>query len=101
MEMEIGYRVLEGKSKEEIKLEADFWSTFCLSQSSGPIADWGLSIWKECNWSGYADLFYRSWANLRHRRYQYLTRSIELILCGFHEAAIMMLRFQYDTQIKN
>lgn len=94
--------VLEGKSKEEIKLEADYLiPLFGLSPKLGPIADWGLSIDKnaiEVDTIDYSTGVDRIYAIGDINTYP---GKLKLILCGFHEAAIMMhsaFKFVYPDQ---
>jgi thioredoxin reductase (NADPH) len=83
--------VLEGKSKEEIRLDADYLiPLFGLSPKLGPIADWGLSIDKnaiEVDTRDYSTGVDRIYAIGDINTYP---GKLKLILCGFHEAAIMM-----------
>jgi thioredoxin reductase (NADPH) len=83
--------VLEGKSKEEIRLDADYLiPLFGLSPKLGPIADWGLSIDKnaiEVDTQDYSTGVDRIYAIGDINTYP---GKLKLILCGFHEAAIMM-----------
>jgi thioredoxin reductase (NADPH) len=83
--------VLESKSKEEIRLDADYLiPLFGLSPKLGPIADWGLSIDKnaiEVDTRDYSTGVDRIYAIGDINTYP---GKLKLILCGFHEAAIMM-----------
>jgi thioredoxin reductase (NADPH) len=83
--------VLEGKTKEEIRLDADYLiPLFGLSPKLGPIADWGLSIDKnaiEVDTRDYSTGVDRIYAIGDINTYP---GKLKLILCGFHEAAIMM-----------
>ncbi len=94
--------ILEGKSKEEIKLEADYLiPLFGLSPKLGPIADWGLSIDKnaiEVDTRDYSTGVERIYAIGDINTYP---GKLKLILCGFHEAAIMMhsaFKYVYPDQ---
>ena len=93
---------LEGKTKEEIKLEADYLiPLFGLSPKLGPIADWGLSIDKnaiEVDTRDYSTGVDRIYAIGDINTYP---GKLKLILCGFHEAAIMMhsaFKYVYPDQ---
>ncbi|WP_075349735.1 NAD(P)/FAD-dependent oxidoreductase [Algoriphagus marinus] len=93
---------LEGKTKEEIKLEADYLiPLFGLSPKLGPIADWGLSIDKnaiEVDTRDYSTGVERIYAIGDINTYP---GKLKLILCGFHEAAIMMhsaFKYVYPDQ---
>jgi thioredoxin reductase (NADPH) len=83
--------VLESKSKEEIRLDADYLiPLFGLSPKLGPIADWGLSIDRnaiEVDTRDYSTGVDRIYAIGDINTYP---GKLKLILCGFHEAAIMM-----------
>ena len=94
--------ILEGKLKEEIKLEADYLiPLFGLSPKLGPIADWGLSIDKnaiEVDTRDYSTGVERIYAIGDINTYP---GKLKLILCGFHEAAIMMhsaFKYVYPDQ---
>ncbi len=82
---------LEGKSKEEIRVDTDFLiPLFGLSPKLGPIADWGLSVDKnaiEVDTRDYSTGVARIYAIGDINTYP---GKLKLILCGFHEAAIMM-----------
>jgi thioredoxin reductase (NADPH) len=93
---------LEGKSKEEIVLDADYLiPLFGLSPKLGPIADWGLSIDKnaiEVDTRDYSTGVERIYAIGDINTYP---GKLKLILCGFHEAAIMMhsaFKYVYPDQ---
>lgn len=93
---------LEGKSKEEIKIYADYLiPLFGLSPKLGPIADWGLSIDKnaiEVDTRDYSTGVERIYAIGDINTYP---GKLKLILCGFHEAAIMMhsaFKYVYPDQ---
>jgi thioredoxin reductase (NADPH) len=93
---------LEGKSKEEIKIDADYLiPLFGLSPKLGPIADWGLSIDKnaiEVDTRDYSTGVERIYAIGDINTYP---GKLKLILCGFHEAAIMMhsaFKYVYPEQ---
>ena len=94
--------ILEGKSKEEIRLDADYLiPLFGLSPKLGPIADWGLSIDKnaiEVDTRDYSTGVDRIYAIGDINTYP---GKLKLILCGFHEAAIMMhsaFKYVYPDQ---
>jgi thioredoxin reductase (NADPH) len=82
---------LENKAKEEIIIDTDFLiPLFGLSPKLGPIADWGLSIDKnaiEVDTRDYSTGVERIYAIGDINTYE---GKLKLILCGFHEAAIMM-----------
>ncbi|WPR75718.1 NAD(P)/FAD-dependent oxidoreductase [Algoriphagus sp. NG3] len=90
------------KSKIDIKLEADYLiPLFGLSPKLGPIADWGLSIDKnaiEVDTRDYSTGVERIYAIGDINTYP---GKLKLILCGFHEAAIMMhsaFKYVYPDQ---
>lgn len=90
------------KSKAEIKIEADYLiPLFGLSPKLGPIADWGLSIDKnaiEVDTRDYSTGVDRIYAIGDINTYP---GKLKLILCGFHEAAIMMhsaFKYVYPDQ---
>lgn len=94
--------MLESKSKEEIKIDADYLiPLFGLSPKLGPIADWGLSIDKnaiEVDTTDYSTGVNRIYAIGDINTYP---GKLKLILCGFHEAAIMMhsaFKYVYPDQ---
>jgi thioredoxin reductase (NADPH) len=94
--------ILEGKSKEEIRLDADYLiPLFGLSPKLGPIADWGLSIDKnaiEVDTRDYSTGVERIYAIGDINTYP---GKLKLILCGFHEAAVMMhsaFKYVYPDQ---
>lgn len=93
---------LEDKSKSPIKIETDYLiPLFGLSPKLGPIADWGLTIDKnaiEVDTTDYSTGVERIYAIGDINTY---TGKLKLILCGFHEAAIMMhsaFKFVYPDQ---
>lgn len=93
---------LEGKSKEEITIDTDYLiPLFGLSPKLGPIADWGLNIDKnaiEVDTRDYSTGVDRIFAIGDINTYP---GKLKLILCGFHEAAIMMhaaFKFVYPDQ---
>ncbi|WP_373400775.1 FAD-dependent oxidoreductase [Algoriphagus halophilus] len=93
---------LESKAKEEIKIDADYLiPLFGLSPKLGPIADWGLSIDKnaiEVDTRDYSTGVERIYAIGDINTYP---GKLKLILCGFHEAAIMMhsaFKYVYPDQ---
>lgn len=90
------------KNKEEIKIGADYLiPLFGLSPKLGPIADWGLSIDKnaiEVDTRDYSTGVDRIYAIGDINTYP---GKLKLILCGFHEAAIMMhsaFKYVYPDQ---
>lgn len=90
------------KSKIDIKLDADYLiPLFGLSPKLGPIADWGLSIDKnaiEVDTRDYSTGVERIYAIGDINTYP---GKLKLILCGFHEAAIMMhsaFKYVYPDQ---
>lgn len=94
--------ILENKAKEEIKIDADYLiPLFGLSPKLGPIADWGLSIDKnaiEVDTRDYSTGVDRIYAIGDINTYE---GKLKLILCGFHEAAIMMhsaFKYVYPDQ---
>lgn len=93
---------LEGKSKEEIIIDTDYLiPLFGLSPKLGPIADWGLNIDKnaiEVDTRDYSTGVERIFAIGDINTYP---GKLKLILCGFHEAAIMMhsaFKYVYPDQ---
>ncbi|SNS64634.1 thioredoxin reductase (NADPH) [Belliella buryatensis] len=93
---------LENKAKEEIIIDADYLiPLFGLSPKLGPIADWGLSIDKnaiEVDTTDYSTGVDRIYAIGDINTYE---GKLKLILCGFHEAAIMMhsaFKYVYPDQ---
>lgn len=78
------------KNGQEIRLEADaFVPLFGLSPKLGPIADWGLNIDKsaiEVDTTDYSTGVERIYAIGDINTYP---GKLKLILCGFHEAALM------------
>lgn len=82
---------LVDKSKTTIDLDADYLiPLFGLSPKLGPIADWGLSIDRnaiEVDTRDYSTGVDRIYAIGDINTYP---GKLKLILCGFHEAAIMM-----------
>ncbi|MHA7130225.1 NAD(P)/FAD-dependent oxidoreductase [Algoriphagus namhaensis] len=94
--------VLEDKNKELTELDADYLiPLFGLSPKLGPIADWGLSIDKnaiEVDTRDYSTGVERIYAIGDINTYP---GKLKLILCGFHEAAIMMhsaFKYVYPDQ---
>lgn len=81
---------LVGKTKEETTLEADYLiPLFGLSPKLGPIGEWGLNIEKSAiavNTEDYSTNIERIYAIGDINTY---TNKLKLILCGFHEAALM------------
>lgn len=93
---------LEGKGKEEIKIDTDYLiALFGLSPKLGPIGEWGLSVDKnaiEVDTRDYSTNIERIYAIGDINTYP---GKLKLILCGFHEAAIMMhsaFKFVYPDQ---
>lgn len=93
---------LETKNKEELNLEADYLiPLFGLSPKLGPIADWGLNIDKSA-----IEVDTRDYSTGEDRIYAIgdintYPGKLKLILCGFHEAAIMMhsaFKYVYPDQ---
>lgn len=94
--------VVEGKNKEEIEIDADYLiPLFGLSPKLGPIGEWGLSIDKnaiEVDTRDYSTGVERIYAIGDINTYP---GKLKLILCGFHEAAIMMhsaFKYVYPDQ---
>jgi thioredoxin reductase (NADPH) len=90
------------KQKEEVKIEADYFiPLFGLSPKLGPIANWGLNIDKnaiEVNTVDYSTNFERIYAIGDINTYP---GKLKLILCGYHEAALMAqsaFKFVYPDQ---
>ncbi|HET8861572.1 NAD(P)/FAD-dependent oxidoreductase [Marivirga sp.] len=81
---------IKGADKSEMELEADYLiPLFGLSPKLGPIADWGLSIHKnqiEVNTTDYSTNVPGIYAIGDINTYP---GKLKLILCGFHEAALM------------
>lgn len=78
------------KQKEEVRMEADYFiPLFGLTPKLGPIADWGLQIEKnaiEVNTYDYSTNIERIYAIGDINTYP---GKLKLILCGYHEAALM------------
>jgi len=94
--------ILEDKNNQEMILDADYLiPLFGLSPKLGPIADWGLSIDKnaiEVDTRDYSTGVERIYAIGDINTYP---GKLKLILCGFHEAAIMMhsaFKYVYPDQ---
>ncbi len=94
--------VLQNKKKEISEIETDYLiPLFGLSPKLGPIADWGLSIDKnaiEVDTRDYSTGVERIYAIGDINTYP---GKLKLILCGFHEAAIMMhsaFKYVYPDQ---
>jgi len=81
---------MKNKAKEEITVDADYLiPLFGLSPKLGPIADWGLNIDKnaiEVDTTDYSTNVERIYAVGDINTYE---NKLKLILCGFHEAALM------------
>ncbi|MGY6744697.1 MAG: NAD(P)/FAD-dependent oxidoreductase [Cecembia sp.] len=93
---------LESKNKEELIIDTDYLiPLFGLSPKLGPIADWGLNIDKnaiEVDTRDYSTGVERIYAIGDINTYP---GKLKLILCGFHEAAIMMhsaFKYVYPDQ---
>jgi len=93
---------LESKNKEELTIDTDYLiPLFGLSPKLGPIADWGLNIDKnaiEVDTRDYSTGVERIYAIGDINTYP---GKLKLILCGFHEAAIMMhsaFKYVYPDQ---
>ncbi|MEY3678679.1 MAG: hypothetical protein RI924_820 [Bacteroidota bacterium] len=91
-----------GKDKESRELEADYLiPLFGLSPKLGPIANWGLNIDKnaiEVNTFDYSTNVERIYAIGDINTYP---GKLKLILCGFHEAALMVqsaFKYVYPDQ---
>lgn len=82
---------IKHKEKGEIQMETDFWlPLFGLSPSLGPIADWGLNISKnsiEVDTFDYSTNVPGIYAIGDINTYP---GKLKLILCGFHEATLMV-----------
>jgi len=94
--------ILTDKSKTEVKIGTDYLiPLFGLSPKLGPIADWGLTIDKnaiEVDTTDYSTGVDRIYAIGDINTYP---GKLKLILCGFHEAAIMMhsaFKYVYPDQ---
>lgn len=81
---------MKNKAKEEIVVDTDYLiPLFGLSPKLGPIADWGLNIDKnaiEVDTTDYSTNVERIYAVGDINTYE---NKLKLILCGFHEAALM------------
>ncbi|AWW29804.1 MULTISPECIES: NAD(P)/FAD-dependent oxidoreductase [Echinicola] len=81
---------MKNKAKEEITVDADYLiPLFGLSPKLGPIAEWGLNIDKnaiEVDTTDYSTNVERIYAVGDINTYE---NKLKLILCGFHEAALM------------
>ncbi|WP_291779569.1 NAD(P)/FAD-dependent oxidoreductase [Cecembia sp.] len=93
---------LESKNKEELIIDTDYLiPLFGLSPKLGPIANWGLNIDKnaiEVDTRDYSTGVDRIYAIGDINTYP---GKLKLILCGFHEAAIMMhsaFKYVYPDQ---
>jgi len=91
-----------GKDKESRELEADYLiPLFGLSPKLGPLANWGLNIDKnaiEVNTFDYSTNVERIYAIGDINTYP---GKLKLILCGFHEAALMVqsaFKYVYPDQ---
>ncbi|WP_215226020.1 NAD(P)/FAD-dependent oxidoreductase [Echinicola shivajiensis] len=93
---------MKNKAKEEIVVDTDYLiPLFGLSPKLGPIADWGLNIDKnaiEVDTTDYSTNVERIYAVGDINTYE---NKLKLILCGFHEAALMChsaFKFVYPDQ---
>ncbi|MDN3688791.1 NAD(P)/FAD-dependent oxidoreductase [Cyclobacterium jeungdonense] len=93
---------LEDKAKTKIKIDTDYLiPLFGLSPKLGPIADWGLTVDRnaiEVDTRDYSTGVERIYAIGDINTYP---GKLKLILCGFHEAAIMMqsaFKYVYPDQ---
>ena len=81
---------MTNKSKQEVVVDTDYFiPLYGLSPKLGPIADWGLSIDKnaiEVNTFDYSTNIERIYAIGDINTYP---GKLKLILCGYHEAALM------------
>ncbi|QDH81437.1 NAD(P)/FAD-dependent oxidoreductase [Echinicola soli] len=81
---------MKNKAKEEITVDTDYLiPLFGLSPKLGPIAEWGLNIDKnaiEVDTTDYSTNVERIYAVGDINTYE---NKLKLILCGFHEAALM------------
>ncbi len=81
---------MKNKAKEELVVDTDYLiPLFGLSPKLGPIADWGLNIDKnaiEVDTTDYSTNVERIYAVGDINTYE---NKLKLILCGFHEAALM------------
>ncbi|SEM16273.1 thioredoxin reductase (NADPH) [bacterium A37T11] len=96
------YVNVQGSDQSLIKLEADYLiPLFGLSPKLGPIADWGLAIEKSAvvvNTVDYSTNVERIYAVGDINSYP---GKLKLILCGFHEAALMVqsaFKYVYPDQ---
>jgi len=83
---------VKNKSQEEIAIDADYWlPLFGLTPKLGPIANWGLEIEKNAivvnNATDYSTNIDGVYAIGDVNTYP---GKLKLILCGFHEATIMV-----------
>ncbi|MFZ1748884.1 MAG: NAD(P)/FAD-dependent oxidoreductase [Saprospiraceae bacterium] len=85
-----GVTLQDTKSKDDIYLETDYLiPLFGLSPKLGPMEQWGLNITKnaiEVNTDDYSTNIPGIWAIGDINTYK---NKLKLILCGFHEAALM------------
>jgi len=86
----LSHGIAINKQKEEVRMEADYFiPLFGLTPKLGPIADWGLQIEKnaiEVNTYDYSTNIERIYAIGDINTYP---GKLKLILCGYHEAALM------------
>ncbi|UIR54545.1 NAD(P)/FAD-dependent oxidoreductase [Sphingobacterium sp. SRCM116780] len=86
----LSHVIATNKLKEEVKMEADYFiPLFGLTPKLGPIAEWGLNIDKnaiEVNTMDYSTNVERIYAIGDINTY---AGKLKLILCGYHEAALM------------
>jgi thioredoxin reductase (NADPH) len=93
---------MTNKSKQEVVINTDhFIPLYGLSPKLGPIADWGLNIDKnaiEVNTFDYSTNVERIYAIGDINTYP---GKLKLILCGYHEAALMVqsaFKYVYPEQ---
>lgn len=98
----LSHVIAVNKQKEEVKMEADYFiPLFGLTPKLGPIADWGLNIDKSAivvNTVDYSTNVERIYAIGDINTYP---GKLKLILCGYHEAALMAqsaFKFVYPDQ---
>jgi len=94
--------ILQDKEKKELLVKSDhFIPLYGLSPKLGPIADWNLSIDKnaiEVNTQDYSTTIERIYAIGDINTYP---GKLKLILCGYHEAALMVqsaFKYVYPEQ---
>ena len=91
-----------GKDKQVTELKADFLiPLFGLSPKLGPIADWGLNMDKQAIVVNTLDYLTNVEGVYAIGDINTYPGKLKLILCGFHEAALMAqsaFRFVYPNQ---